>query len=135
MNRVLIIVPTFNEAQNIAPLVKEIFKASPGSDVLVVDDNSPDGTREEVKKAQIGESRLHLLERPSKQGLAEAYLAGLAWGLERTYELFLQMDADFSHRPEDLQKLLNAIATEDVAVGCAVTCRKELSRAGRGRGS
>ena len=118
MNRCLIVLPTFNEAGNIVPLLHEIFQVSPGADVLVVDDNSPDGTGREVKEVQLKETRLHLLERPGKNGLAEAYLAGFSWGLERSYEIFVQMDADFSHRPKDLPRLFDALATEDLVMGC-----------------
>lgn len=132
--RVLVIVPTYNECENIRPLVEEVFQAVdaaslagrlPGVEnaVLVVDDNSPDGTADVVRQIQTSQnqkngSRLHLLSRPGKQGLGRAYLAGFAWGLERGYDVLIEMDADFSHRPVDLVSLIEAILKgADFAVG------------------
>lgn len=125
--RALVIVPTYNESENIRPLVTEVFSAVQaggfGDDVsvLVVDDNSPDGTGKVVtdvqKSAPFG-SKLHLLSRPGKQGLGRAYIAGFQWGLEQGFEVLIEMDADFSHRPVDLVRLLNAIKEgADFAVG------------------
>ncbi len=134
--RVLVIVPTYNEIENIRPLVAAIFSAVDGmspvgsieaaTSVLVVDDNSPDGTAEAVREMQNsamalsrdGGSRLHLLSRPGKQGLGKAYLAGFEWGLKENFDVLIEMDADFSHRPEDLLKLIEAILKgSDFAVG------------------
>ncbi|MDX9730862.1 MAG: polyprenol monophosphomannose synthase [Bdellovibrionales bacterium] len=119
--RALVIIPTYNESENIGPLLDEVFHAVDGSvSVLVVDDNSPDGTADVVLKAKekaYGD-RVHLLSRAGKQGLAKAYLAGFAWGLEQGYDVLVEMDADFSHRPVDLVKLLEAMAKgADFAVG------------------
>lgn len=104
----LVVIPTYNEVDNIRGLVPEICLLHPGIHVLVVDDDSPDGTGvavEELRQEYPG--RLHLLRRERKAGLGRAYLAGFSWGLEREYDTFVQMDADFSHRPRDLERLLS----------------------------
>lgn len=113
----LVIVPTYNEAENIRPLLEAIFAKAPNVNILVVDDGSPDGTGKIV--ADIGQSdqRVHLLSRTKKEGLGKAYIAGFQWGLSRNYEAFIEMDADFSHRPEDLVKILEAIKQNDFVVG------------------
>src|SRR3954471_16627615 len=102
MRDTLVIVPTYNEAENIERLLSEIEKAAPEVDVLVVDDNSPDGTHKLVETARLSNPRLHLLLRPQKQGLAQAYIAGFQWGLQQGYQALIQMDADFSHDPRYL---------------------------------
>ena len=118
MNRFLVVVPTYNEKENIAALVPEILKVGDHVDVLVVDDNSPDGTAQEVEKCKAVEpNRVFLLSRPGKQGLAKAYLAGFRWGLERDYEFLIEMDADFSHRPIDLRKMVAADPQHKAVVG------------------
>jgi dolichol-phosphate mannosyltransferase len=107
--RLLIVIPTYNEIENISALIPAVFAVLPAdnADILVVDDNSPDGTAQAVEKSGLsyGE-RLHLLRREGKQGLGTAYLAGFAWGIERGYDVFLEMDADFSHKPEFIPKML-----------------------------
>ncbi|MCB0416834.1 MAG: polyprenol monophosphomannose synthase [Bdellovibrionales bacterium] len=113
----LIVVPTYNEAENIDPLVRAIMDLSAGLSVLVVDDNSPDGTGRVVKKLQLEYPELHLLERAGKNGLAAAYGAGFAWALQRDFDAIVEMDADFSHDPKDLPRLLNALKDSDVAIG------------------
>lgn len=116
----LVIIPTYNESENISAIVGAVMDLPDGFDVLVVDDNSPDGTASIVKALQeTYPSRLHLLERPGKQGLGTAYLAGFAWALDRDYEYVFEMDADFSHNPADLPRLRKACAEEgaDLAVG------------------
>lgn len=115
--KTLIIVPTYNERENIGNIVPAIRRAAPHVDVLVVDDNSPDGTQDIVRQMQQSDAKIHLLGRAGKQGLGKAYLAGFAWGLERGYEALVEMDADFSHRPEDLVKLLAALPTADFVMG------------------
>ena len=119
----LVIIPTYNEKENVAAITGAVLRAT-GSDVdvLVVDDNSPDGTgtivRELIANDGGDASRLKLLSRPGKQGLGRAYIAAFKWGLERGYETLVEMDADFSHRPEDLVKLLEARrGSSDFAVG------------------
>ncbi len=102
----IVIIPTYNERENIGSLVPILLRENPDLNILVVDDSSPDGTGQVVKSLQQNNSRLHLLERPGKSGLGKAYLAGFAWALERKYDFIVEMDADFSHRPEDLKKIL-----------------------------
>jgi len=110
----LVIIPTYNERENIPQLVPAIRAATPDVDILVADDNSPDGTQDAVRELQKNDAKVHLLARPGKAGLGKAYLAGFAWGLERGYGVLVEMDADFSHRPEDLKKLLGALSDPEV---------------------
>lgn len=114
----LVVVPTYNEAENIKQIIPAVLNANPGLEILVVDDNSPDGTAKEVTDLQVlFKGRLHLLSRPGKEGLGRAYLAGFAWALERNYDGIVEMDADFSHRPCDLPGLLKALEVFDFVVG------------------
>ncbi len=115
--RTLVVIPTYNEAESIAGLIKQVLAAHPGVDVLVVDDGSPDGTANIVEKAMADEARLHLLERSAKEGLGAAYRSGFRWGLDRGYEALVEMDADFSHPPDRLPALIAALETADVAIG------------------
>ena len=115
--KTLILVPTYNERENIAHIVPAIRRVAPAVDILVIDDNSPDGTQDVVRELQKQDDKLHLLARAGKQGLGKAYIAGFKWGLERGYEALVEMDADFSHRPEDLVKLLAALPQADFAMG------------------
>ncbi|HEX4924702.1 MAG TPA: polyprenol monophosphomannose synthase [Bdellovibrionales bacterium] len=107
--RALVIIPTYNERENIAPLVEAIASYGRGIHILVVDDNSPDGTAKEVERLQVRFPQLHLLLRAEKKGLGRAYIAGFHWGLERGYDALIEMDADFSHRPEDLIKIVETL--------------------------
>jgi dolichol-phosphate mannosyltransferase len=114
----LIVVPTFNEVENVARLVTVIHEALPSANVLVVDDASPDGTAGIVRQLAKADPRVHLLERSSKLGLGSAYVAGFVWGLERDFAHFFQMDADFSHDPRALPVFVAALnAGADVVVG------------------
>lgn len=114
----LIVVPTFNEAQNIAELVVAARASLPYAHLLVIDDASPDGTADIVKRVAVNDERVHLLQRTAKLGLGSAYVAGFAWGLERGYQRFFEMDADFSHDPKDLPAFVAALdAGADVVVG------------------
>jgi dolichol-phosphate mannosyltransferase len=113
----LVIIPTYNEKDNIVKIVPEILEKYPEVHVLVVDDNSPDGTGQLVKDMSAKDQRVHLFENPNKGGLGKAYLAGYTWAIEHGYEAFVQMDADFSHRIEDLGHLLTAIRHQDLVVG------------------
>ena len=113
----LIVIPTYNERENIAELVPAVRELPASPDVLVVDDSSPDGTGQVVERIAANDSQVHLLSRPAKSGLGRAYLAGFAWGLEQGYDVIVEMDADFSHRPEDLAVILKAIETKDFIVG------------------
>lgn len=115
----LVIIPTYNEKENIEKMVRKVFSLQPAFDLLVVDDGSPDGTAQIVKNLQKEFSGLHLMERSGKQGLGTAYIAGFKWALERSYEYIFEMDCDFSHNPEDLVRLRQACheGNADVAVG------------------
>ena len=117
--RKLVIIPTYNERENIAAMVEKVMSLEGDFDLLVIDDGSPDGTAEVVRSyiPRYGE-RLHLLERSGKLGLGTAYLMGFRWGLEQGYELLAEMDCDFSHNPDDLTRLVAAIEEgADVAIG------------------
>lgn len=106
----LVIIPTYDEAANLAWIVERILAAQPQLHVLVADDGSPDGTGAIADGLAAADERVHVLHRVSKQGLGSAYRAGFAWGLERGYDTLLEMDADGSHRPEDLAQILAASA-------------------------
>ena len=108
MRNRLIIVPTYNELSNAPLLIRRIFKQIPNSDVLVVDDGSPDKTGDAIRELQQEFPTLQLLERKTKLGLGSAYRLGFAWGLERGYEELIEMDADLSHRVRDLKKMIEA---------------------------
>lgn len=114
--KTLIVIPTYNEKENIQQMVPAILDQYP-VDILVVDDSSPDGTGLIVTELQKKYPRLHLLSRPGKQGLGRAYIAGFNWGLDNSYEVIVEMDADFSHRPLDLKGLLTGIENHDFVVG------------------
>ncbi|NNF35435.1 MAG: polyprenol monophosphomannose synthase [Saprospiraceae bacterium] len=120
MQDALIILPTYNEKENIENIIRAIFSLNKKFDFLVVDDNSPDGTATRVKelKDQWGD-RLHLQERSGKLGLGTAYIAGFKYALERVYQHIFEMDADFSHNPKDLLRLLKAVKDDgaDLAIG------------------
>ncbi|WP_413450115.1 polyprenol monophosphomannose synthase [Georgenia phoenicis] len=104
--RTLVIVPTFNERESLPTALERTRRAVPEADVLVVDDSSPDGTGAVADAAAARDDQVHVLHRPGKQGLGRAYVAGFQWALERGYELVVEMDADGSHRPEQLPELL-----------------------------
>lgn len=121
----LVIIPTFNEIENIEAIIRRVFSLPMAFDLLIVDDGSPDGTAKVVRQLQTEyPQQLHLLERRGKLGLGTAYIDGFKWALARGYEYLFEMDADFSHNPDDLVRLYNACATggagqppADVAVG------------------
>ena len=116
--KVLIIIPTYNEKDNVLPISKAVLASTdPDVHLLVCDDNSPDGTAKLVELLIPEEPRLHLLVRQEKQGLGPAYLAAFQWGLARGYDALVEMDADFSHRPEDLVKILAALPQADFVMG------------------
>jgi dolichol-phosphate mannosyltransferase len=116
-NSLLIIIPTYNEIENIVSLVEEVFSRVPNTHILVVDDNSPDGTAAAVEKIAVNKPELYILKRGGKQGLASAYIDGFKWGIPRGYDIFLEMDADFSHNPEYIPEMLEQIKTYDVVIG------------------
>lgn len=115
--RSLIIVPTYNEKENIAKLIDAVLAQHPSIDVLVVDDGSPDGTGAIVDAICAVNTRVHVLHRASKLGLGTAYVAGFKWALARDYQFIFEMDADFSHAPEALPSFLEAIQTADLVLG------------------
>ena len=104
----LVVIPTYNEADNVAWIVEQLHLAQPDVDVLIADDGSPDGTGDIADRLAAADPRVNVLHRSGKQGLGSAYRAGFAWGIERGYDVLVEMDADGSHRPEDLGKLLEA---------------------------
>ena len=115
--RGLVIVPTYNESENITRILPRILGQDSRLEVLVVDDNSPDGTGRLVDELAESETRIHVLHRDGKQGLGKAYLAGFAWALARDYEYIFEMDADFSHDPEHIPEFLAAVKGVDLVLG------------------
>ena len=120
MSDTLVIIPTYNEKENIEPIIKKVFSLDKAFHILVVDDNSPDNTAQIVKNLQTEFSNnLFLEERAGKNGLGTAYIHGFKWAIRKKYDYIIEMDADFSHNPEDLVRLYNACENEgaDVSVG------------------
>jgi dolichol-phosphate mannosyltransferase len=120
MNDCLVIIPTYNEKENIEKIIRKVFSLSKSFDILVVDDGSPDGTASIVKRLQSEFSgNLFIIERPGKQGLGTAYISGFKWALQRAYGYVFEMDADFSHNPEDLIRLYQSCSEDgaDIAIG------------------
>jgi len=115
--RALVIVPTYNERENIARLIETVLAQDPRLEVLVVDDGSPDGTGDIVSAIMATNYRVHILRRPSKLGLGTAYIAGFRWALEKKYDFIFEMDADFSHDPSHLRDFLRAIEASDLVLG------------------
>jgi dolichol-phosphate mannosyltransferase len=117
LGRVLVVIPTYNEAENIGEIIARVRRAVPEAEILVADDASPDGTGEIVDRLAADDSRIHVLHRPGKQGLGTAYVAGFGWARERGFDVVVEMDADGSHAPEQLPRLLTALRTADVVLG------------------
>jgi dolichol-phosphate mannosyltransferase len=115
--RTVVVVPTYDEATNIDELLRRVRLADPAAHVLIVDDGSPDGTADLVRAHRDYNHYVHLLERPSKQGLGAAYRAGFRWALARDYDVVVQLDADLSHPPERLPALLDALDEHDIVIG------------------
>ncbi len=116
--RVLTIIPTYNEIESLPDTLSRLRNAVPDSDVLVVDDNSPDGTGDYADQQAAEDRNVHVLHRHGKEGLGAAYIAGFRWGLDRGYDVLVEMDADGSHRPEELPPLLAAVdAGADLVIG------------------
>src|SRR5947209_19233165 len=115
--RTLIIIPTYNEAENLLPLLEAIFSFVVTTDILIVDDNSPDGTGELADSIAVEDSRVHVLHRPGKLGLGTAYIAGFKYAIAHDYDAAFEMDADFSHDPRYLPDFLKAIEHADVVIG------------------
>ncbi|KAA3608504.1 MAG: polyprenol monophosphomannose synthase [Calditrichaeota bacterium] len=116
-SKALIIVPTYNESENVKKLVEEIHRYQSDVHILFVDDNSPDGTAALIKEIQQENDKIHILERPGKMGLGSAYLAGFKYGLGKGYDFIFEMDADFSHDPKEIPNFLNAIEEYDLVLG------------------
>jgi dolichol-phosphate mannosyltransferase len=114
---VLVIVPTYNEIDNLEPIVARLQAAVPSAHVLVVDDGSPDGTGELAEKLAAGDPRVHVLHRPGKAGLGPAYVAGFGWARQHGFDVLVEMDADGSHAPEQLPRLLAALDDADLVLG------------------
>ncbi len=115
--KILIISPTYNERRNIVYLFRRLHKAVPEAHVLIVDDNSPDGTGDYVKTRAAKDKWIHVLQRPGKMGLGTAYCAGFRWALKRKYDYIIQMDADLSHNPDQVPDVLEAVKDYHVVIG------------------
>ncbi len=116
-NRPLIIFPTYNEKENIERIINAVLGQDDSIEVLVVDDNSPDGTGQIVDKLAAANQRIHILHREKKEGLGRAYIAGFKWAIERKYDYIFEMDADFSHGPDYIPNFLEAIKENDLVIG------------------
>jgi dolichol-phosphate mannosyltransferase len=116
-DRALVIIPTYNEKENVRGIVELTLQQAPVLDVLIVDDNSPDGTAAIVAEMSKANPRVHLLSRAGKLGLGTAYIAGFKWGLPRGYAYLIEMDADFSHDPREIPNMLKAIQDADLVLG------------------
>ncbi|HEX8318057.1 MAG TPA: polyprenol monophosphomannose synthase [Longimicrobium sp.] len=117
MQRALVIIPTFNESENLPRLVPSVLSRDERLEILVVDDNSPDGTGRLAEEIAAAEPRVHVIHRAGKLGLGTAYIAGFKWGIERKYDILFEMDADFSHDPAHLPQFLEAVQDYDLVLG------------------
>jgi dolichol-phosphate mannosyltransferase len=117
IGQVLVVIPTYQERDNVRSIVARTRAAVPSADVLVADDASPDGTGQIADEIAANDSGVHVLHRPGKQGLGAAYLAGFAWAADHGYDVVVEMDADGSHQPEQLPSLLTALAEADLVLG------------------
>lgn len=117
LDRVVVLIPTYNEKDNLPRIVGRVRTSVPSADILVLDDNSPDGTGAVADGLAAADPQVHVLHRPGKQGLGAAYKAGFAWALERGYDAAVEMDADGSHQPEQLPALLEAARDADLVIG------------------
>ena len=115
--KALVIIPTYKERENLVPLLKQIFSQELPLEVLIVDDNSPDGTGAVADQIAAADPRVHVMHRPGKMGLGSAYVAGFRYALERDYDAAFEMDADFSHNPESLPEFLRELESADLVVG------------------
>jgi dolichol-phosphate mannosyltransferase len=115
--RILVIVPTYNEVENIRLLIPQVLAQDARIEILIVDDNSPDGTALAVKQIMTKTGKVHLMKRPSKQGLGSAYVTGFRYALEHGYDFIFEMDADFSHDPKEIPRFLVALEENDLVIG------------------
>jgi dolichol-phosphate mannosyltransferase len=116
-SKTIIVIPTYDEKENIEKIISAVFAVDDSVNILVVDDGSPDGTGQIVKNLMASDDRIHLLEREGKQGLGTAYCAGFAYALERDFDFIMEMDADFSHDPKEIPNFLSAIKDNDLVIG------------------
>jgi glycosyltransferase involved in cell wall biosynthesis len=116
-DRVLVVIPTYNEAETLSKIVARVLASVPAAHILVVDDNSPDGTGRLADSLAGADPQIHVLHRAGKEGLGRAYIAGFRWALEAGYDVVVEMDADGSHQPEELPRLLRALAQADMVKG------------------
>ncbi|MDQ1493594.1 MAG: dolichol-phosphate mannosyltransferase [Actinomycetota bacterium] len=117
LGRILVIIPTFQERENLSSIVGRVRASVPTAHVLVADDNSPDGTGKVADELASDDDQVHVLHRAAKEGLGAAYVAGFEWALDEGYDVIVEMDADGSHQPEQLPRLLDALETADVVLG------------------
>lgn len=117
LDRVVVLIPTYNERENLPAIIDRVRRAVPEVDVCVLDDNSPDGTGALADELAEADEQIHVLHRAGKEGLGAAYLHGFAWALEQGYDALVEMDADGSHRPEDLRRMLDAAEDADLVIG------------------
>ncbi|MEY3011332.1 MAG: hypothetical protein RIT45_67 [Pseudomonadota bacterium] len=116
-DKAVICLPTYNEAENLPLMVAAIFEVVPSIEIVVIDDNSPDGTGRIADELAAADSRVHVLHRTAKEGLGRAYIAGFRWALERDYDLIFEMDCDFSHQPKYLPEFLRKAQEADLVLG------------------
>jgi len=121
--KTLVIIPTYNEVENIEPLLQDVFTNLPDTDVLVIDDNSPDGTGDVVDQLASVNSAIHVIHRPKKMGMGNAYNQGFRYALEHGYDIVFEMDADFSHKPSDLPTLLAKLLVNPDQTGLVIGSR------------
>lgn len=117
LDRVVVLIPTYNELENLPTIIDRVRRAVPEVDICVLDDNSPDGTGALADELAEADDQIHVLHRAGKEGLGAAYLHGFAWALEQGYDALVEMDADGSHRPEDLRRMLDAAQDADLVIG------------------
>lgn len=117
MNTKLVIVPTYDERENVRPIAAAVFAVSPETDILFIDDNSPDGTGQVLDQMRAEDPRVHALHREAKSGLGRAYITGFKWALERQYRLVFEMDADFSHDPHEIPNFVRSAEQADLVLG------------------
>jgi dolichol-phosphate mannosyltransferase len=115
--KTLVVIPTYNERENIENVIGQVFSLGLDIDILIVDDGSPDGTGDIIAALQENDSRIHLIRRPGKQGLGTAYVRGFKFAIENGYDLVFEMDADLSHDPKDIPRFLKAIPDQDLVIG------------------
>jgi dolichol-phosphate mannosyltransferase len=115
--KTIVVIPTYNEIDNIESLINSIFRVLPHTHILVVDDSSPDGTSKKVREMQEADEKIHLLVRPIKNGLGTAYIEGFKYSLEKGFDAIFEMDADFSHDPQDLPRFISELENNDLVLG------------------